>query len=203
MRDEVFELKRQLNSAISLAVPYGLRTFSSERAKTIEDSLKVPLKREDVSTRLGGGRQEIIYLETHKAIDLARDIFGDDLAIEIRGEPAVLLENTANGRKTTCVRSIVRVTLANGCFHEDVGVSSSNLTDPVEAIKVATKASVSDGIKRALQHFGPALGSCLRDKRYQQKRSKSTEEQNKRLKSADQSDLEVLKAWEITMALRK
>ena len=102
----------------------------------------------------------------------------------------------------------------NGCFHEDVGVSSSNLSDPIEAIKVATKASVSDGIKRALQHFGPALGSCLRDKRYKEKRSRSTVEHEKRSRNTVEqekstqlnnanADLDVLKAWEITMALRK
>ena len=40
------------------------------------------------------------------------------------------------------------------------------MNDPVEAVKMATKACVSDSIKRTLQHFGPALGSCLRDKEW-------------------------------------
>ena len=64
------------------------------------------------------------------------------------------------------MKAIVRVTLANGCYHEDVGIGSSTLPDPVEAVKVASKGCVSDSIKRTLQHFGPALGSCLRDKEW-------------------------------------
>jgi DNA recombination protein Rad52 len=175
-REELFELKRQVNStlvaynevaSVERALPFGQRHFSIEKIEHFQKKLAVPLSRDDVSSRQAGGRQEVVYLETHKAIEKAREIFGlSDLSIEIRGEPSVLFQGNVNGKTSVCMKAIVRVTLANGCFHEDVGVSSSCLGDPTDAVKMASKACVSDGIKRALQHFGPALGSCLRDKEF-------------------------------------
>ncbi len=164
-RDELMELKGQLNATkVAYVVrPFGVRHYTQAHVDELACRLKVPLTREDVSMRQAGGRTEVVYLETHKALEKARDVFGlAEFSIEVRGEPTVLFQSA----NKLCMKALVRITLANGCFHEDVGVASSNLSDPVEAAKLATKACVSDGIKRVLQHFGPALGSCLRDKDY-------------------------------------
>ncbi len=143
------------------------------------------------------------YLETHKAIEKAREIFGlEDLSIEVRSEPTVLVQSTAAGGKSSvCMKAVVRVTLSNGCFHEDVGVSSSTMGDAVEAAKMAAKACVSDGIKRALQHLGPALGSCLKDKEFVS--HLATQPQAKRPRPTPVSDEDVLKAWDAAMAGRQ
>ncbi|KAH9251703.1 hypothetical protein BASA81_010373 [Batrachochytrium salamandrivorans] len=173
-REELFELKRQLNAALvaynevraaDRARPFGQRHLSAEKLKMFTEKLLVPLNRDEVATRQAGRGGDVVYLETHKAIEKAREIFGlSDLSIEVKSEPQVLFQSSSNGKSSVCMKAVIRVTLANGCFHEDVGVSASNVGDPIEAVKIASKACVSDGIKRALQHLGPALGSCLRDK---------------------------------------
>ena len=84
------------------------------------------------------------------------------MSLEIRGEPSLIFQQN----NKIVMKAIVRITLANGCFHEDVGIGVSVLSDPSDAIRMAAKAAVSDSIKRTLQHFGPALGSCLRDKEW-------------------------------------
>lgn len=139
---------------------FGRRVFDDDRVDNLRERLAIPLSHEDVSTRQAGGKQDVVYIETFKALEKAQEVFGFDMGMEIKAEPSILHQQ---GNKIV-MRSIVRITLVNGCYHEDVGIGISMLSDQAEAIRMASKASVSDAIKRTLQHFGPALGSCLRDK---------------------------------------
>lgn len=146
---------------MSVLPPFGERELHN--AADIEARLLVPLNPDQVLTRPGQGGAKVVYIDTHTAVQQARAVFGEDgFTVEVKVPPAVLFQG--NGR--VCVQAVVRVTLANGCFHEDVGVSTSTLPDPAEALKQACKSSVSDATKRALQHFGPALGGCLRDPQF-------------------------------------
>ena len=80
------------------------------------------------------------------------------------------------------VTAIVRITLQDGCYHEDVGCGSGeNIrgkasaldkvrppflpTRPILIIE-AKKEAVTDATKRALKTFGNVLGNCLYDKEY-------------------------------------
>ena len=161
IREDLFEMKRQLGSALgSTQDPFGQRRMSEMRMEAIHNA---PLQKKDVSFRSGPGGGKVCYLETHHVIEAARDIFGFDYAIEIRSPPSILFQQAKEGKHIVCMQSIVRVSLSNGCFHEDVGVSSITNSDVAEAIKVASKSCVSDGIKRTLKHFGPAFGSCIKE----------------------------------------
>lgn len=176
LRGEIQGLREQVTLAVSKqeeirtrarSQPFGQRLFSKDETAEMHRKLSIPVRADDVSTRQGGQRGELVYLETHKAIEKAREVLGFNFAIEISGEPQILYRDVnASGKQLLCMKARVRVTLANGSFHEDVGVSSSHLSDPIEAVKIATKACVSDAIKRSLSHFGPALGSCLRDREF-------------------------------------
>ena len=80
------------------------------------------------------------------------------------------------------VTAIVRITLQDGCYHEDVGCGSGeNIRGKASALdKVrlpcletrqilmieAKKEAVTDATKRALKTFGNVLGNCLYDKEY-------------------------------------
>ncbi|KCZ75167.1 hypothetical protein H311_03858, partial [Anncaliia algerae PRA109] len=73
---------------------------------------------------------------------------------------------------------LVRVTLSDGTYKEDIGFGSSeNQKSKVNAWEKAKKEAVTDAIKRALRQFGNALGNCCYDKLFLsevQKFSKTT-----------------------------
>jgi len=62
---------------------------------------------------------------------------------------------------------IVRVTLRDGTFHEDVGYGHiENCKGKAAAFEKAKKEGTTDGLKRALRNFGNVLGNCIYDKDY-------------------------------------
>lgn len=71
------------------------------------------------------------------------------------------------------VTAVVRVTLKDGTFHEDVGYGTAEMPKRGQAIEKAKKEAVSDARKRVLRLYGDALGNCLYDKNHL-KRIKST-----------------------------
>merc|ERR1712137_572727 len=77
------------------------------------------------------------------------------------------------GRFAVGVTAVVRITLKDGTFHEDVGYGTAEMPNRGQAIEKAKKEAVSDARKRVLRLFGDALGNCLYDKTHL-KRIKST-----------------------------
>jgi DNA repair and recombination protein RAD52 len=90
-----------------------------------------------------------------------------------------------NGQYSISITAIVRITLADGCFHEDVGNGSGDMKQKTAALEKvrafiqwdtltahllpdaqAQKEAVTDATKRALRAFGNLLGNCLYDKEY-------------------------------------
>lgn len=62
---------------------------------------------------------------------------------------------------------IVRVTLRDGTFHEDVGYGHmENCKGKAAAFEKAKKEGTTDALKRALRNFGNVLGNCIYDKEY-------------------------------------
>jgi DNA repair and recombination protein RAD52 len=64
------------------------------------------------------------------------------------------------------VTAVVRVSLKDGTYHEDVGYGISENKNKGIAIENAKKEAVSDARKRALRLFGNALGNCIYDKEH-------------------------------------
>lgn len=82
-------------------------------------------------------------------------------------------ENPTNGRINLGLSTIVRVTLKDGTFHEDIGYGHcENTKGKAAAFEKAKKEAATDAMKRALRNFGNVLGNCLYDKDYLSKVSK-------------------------------
>jgi DNA repair and recombination protein RAD52 len=82
-------------------------------------------------------------------------------------------ENTTNGKITLGLSTIVRVTLRDGTYHEDIGYGHiENCKGKAAAFEKAKKEAATDAMKRALRNFGNVLGNCLYDKDYLQKVTK-------------------------------
>lgn len=82
-------------------------------------------------------------------------------------------ENPENGKITLGLSTIVRVTLRDGTFHEDIGYGHiENCKGKAAAFEKAKKEAATDAMKRALRNFGNVLGNCLYDKDYLQKVTK-------------------------------
>ncbi|XP_078588169.1 uncharacterized protein LOC144869115 isoform X2 [Branchiostoma floridae x Branchiostoma japonicum] len=154
---------------------FGNMTFTQEEHSAIQAALRQRLGREFISQRPGPGNQKLTYIEGHKAVALANEVFGYD------GWSVSVLVNTIDfvderaGRYTVGAHSIVRVMLKNGASQEDVGYGAAeNVRSKTAAVEKARKEAVTDGMKRALRRFGNALGNCLSDKDYLNAAMKTT-----------------------------
>lgn len=82
-------------------------------------------------------------------------------------------ENQHTGAVSLGLSVIVRVTLRDGTFHEDVGYGQiKNSKGKAEAFEKAKKEGTTDALKRALRNFGNLLGNCIYDKDYVSKVTK-------------------------------
>lgn len=126
--------------------------------------LRQPLAAEHVSER-EGDEGTVRYLEGWRAIQLANAIFGEDRwGAEVVGEVAYRPIPQTGRRNATPVLGIytatVRVTV-DGCTpHSDVGTAAVEEQTP-EHHATACKTAVTDGLKRALRHYGAGLGNEL------------------------------------------
>ena len=144
-----------------------LRPFDEAHSARIQAALEQRLSPDEISTRDGQGGQRVSYVEAWRMIDKAQRIFGFD------GWSSTVLnmakefeeKNASTGRFSVGYTCMVRVTLRDGTFHEDVGFGSTvNERDRGKGIENARKEAVSDGMKRALRHFGHGLGLGVYDK---------------------------------------
>ena len=144
-----------------------LRPFDEADSARIQAALEQRLSPDEISTRDGQGGQRVSYVEAWRMIDKAQRIFGFD------GWSSTVLnmakefeeKNASTGRFSVGYTCMVRVTLRDGTFHEDVGFGSTvNERDRGKGIENARKEAVSDGMKRALRHFGHGLGLGVYDK---------------------------------------
>ncbi|RXW22034.1 hypothetical protein EST38_g3807 [Candolleomyces aberdarensis] len=116
-----------------------------------------------------GDGPSFVYIEEWKMINLANEVFG------FNGWSSSVVKLTtdfidcseASGRYSISVTALIRVTLSDGVFHEDVGSGMiENATSKGLALDKCKKDAVSDGLKRALRKFGNLLGNCLYDESY-------------------------------------
>ena len=148
-----------------MAEPNGTRPPRPRRLSRIAlQRLRQPLDPELVSERTTEDGEVLRYLEGWRVIEQANAIFGHDRwGAELVGEVAYRLL-PANGRGRGAPAGVytatVRVTV-DGCLpHSDVGAAAVT-EHTAESHATACKAAVTDGIKRALRHFGARFGLTL------------------------------------------
>lgn len=76
-------------------------------------------------------------------------------------------ENPQTGKISLGLSVIVRITLKDGTYHEDIGYGQiENCKGKAAAFEKAKKEGTTDALKRTLRNFGNVLGNCIYDKSY-------------------------------------
>ncbi|AGO14106.1 AaceriAER306Cp [[Ashbya] aceris (nom. inval.)] len=134
-------------------------------ADDIQAKLDKRLGPEYISKRVGHGTTRVAYIEGWKAINLANQIFGfNGWSSEVKSVTVDFMDER-QGRFTIGCTAVVRVTLSDGTFREDIGYGTvENDRRKSGAFERAKKSAVTDALKRSLRGFGNALGNCLYDK---------------------------------------
>lgn len=155
---------------------FGHTEYTLEEREFLQKELEQKLGKEDIASRPGPSGNQVHYIETWRAIELANKIFGfngwSSSIMEIKED--YVDQKDTDGRFNAGVSAIVRITLKDGAFHEDIGYGASdNQKNKGAAIDQAKKTAVSDGLKRALRNFGNALGLTIYDKDHLTKMKKT------------------------------
>ncbi|KAK5130475.1 hypothetical protein LTR08_001997 [Meristemomyces frigidus] len=143
--------------------------YTAQEIATLQSRLERQLGPEYISTRPGAGGGKVHYLAAEKVINLANEVFGfNGWSSAIQNVQIDFVdENPANGKITLGLSTIVRVSLRDGTFHEDIGYGHiENCKGKAAAFEKAKKEAATDAMKRALRNFGNVLGNCLYDKEY-------------------------------------
>ncbi|KAJ1025886.1 hypothetical protein NDA16_002512 [Ustilago loliicola] len=148
----------------------GLTQDSASRIATLQAKLNQRLGPEYLSQRLGpGGGKKLTYIEGWKLVDLANEVFGfNGWSTTIVRLDVDFLDCSPDGTRFNAgVSCVVRVTLRDGAFHEDIGYGSAeNARQKHAALEKGKKEAVTDATKRALKNFGKLLGNCTYDHQY-------------------------------------
>ncbi|CAL3971266.1 unnamed protein product [Diplocarpon coronariae] len=146
-----------------------ISAYTAKEIATLQSRLEKQLGPEYISHRAGPGNQKVHYLAAEKCIQLANEVFGfngwSSQIIEIQVD--FIDENPTTLKVSLGLSVVVRVTLKDGTFHEDIGYGHmENAKGKAAAFEKAKKEGTTDGLKRALKNFGNVLGNCLYDKDY-------------------------------------
>ena len=108
------------------------------------------------------------YLGAEKIIQIANEVFGfNGWSTSIRDTTIDYVDIEKDGRVSMGLSVIMRVTLKDGTYHEDVGYGMiSNCTGKGAAFEKSKKEAATDAMKRALRNFGNVLGRFLEYLRY-------------------------------------
>ncbi|XP_077809382.1 DNA repair protein RAD52 homolog isoform X3 [Macaca mulatta] len=146
---------------------FGQCQYTAEEYQAIQKALRQRLGPEYISSRMAGGGQKVCYIEGHRVINLANEMFGYNGWAHSVTQQNVDFVDLNNGKFYVGVCAFVRVQLKDGSYHEDVGYGvSEGLKSKALSLEKARKEAVTDGLKRALRSFGNALGNCVLDKDY-------------------------------------
>ncbi|KAI9680546.1 MAG: DNA repair protein rad52 [Caeruleum heppii] len=149
--------------------------YTAHEIVTLKNRLEKQLGPEYISTRPGASGQRVHYLAAEKCINLANEVFGfNGWSSAIQNIQVDFIdEHRESGKVSLGLSVIVRVTLKDGTYHEDIGYGHiENCKGKAAAFEKAKKEGTTDAMKRALRNFGNVLGNCLYDKDYLAKVSK-------------------------------
>ncbi|KAF1937556.1 hypothetical protein EJ02DRAFT_385459 [Clathrospora elynae] len=145
--------------------------FTASEIATLQSRLNKQLGPEYISQRPGNGGGRVAYLEGNKAIALANEVFGFNGWSSSLGQVQIdYVDELPSGKVSLGLSMVVRITLKDGTYHEDIGYGSiENGKGKAASFEKAKKEAATDGLKRSLRTFGNVLGNCLYDKEYLKK----------------------------------
>jgi DNA repair and recombination protein RAD52 len=151
------------------AAPTRISEYTAQEIATLQSRLEKQLGPEYLSSRPGAGNSKVHYITADKCIALANEVFGfNGWSSSIVNFSVDYFDQDPQTRKYEVGLSvIVRVTLRDGTYHEDIGYGQiENSKSKHAAFEKAKKEGTTDALKRALRQFGNVLGNCLYDKTY-------------------------------------
>ncbi|RNJ58180.1 DNA repair protein rad52 [Verticillium nonalfalfae] len=143
--------------------------YTAQQIATLQSRLEKQLGPEYISARAGPSGQKVHYIAAEKCIALANEVFGfNGWSSGIQNIQVDFVDEHPQTLKISLGLSvIVRVTLRDGTFHEDIGYGHiENCKGKAAAFEKAKKEGTTDALKRALRNFGNVLGNCIYDKDY-------------------------------------
>ncbi|OBT92283.1 DNA repair protein [Pseudogymnoascus verrucosus] len=143
--------------------------YTAQEIASLQSRLQKQLGPEYISSRSGPGGQKLHYIPADKCIQLANEVFGfNGWSSQIKELQVDFVdENPTTGKVNLGLSVIVRVSLRDGTFHEDIGYGHiENCKGKAAAFEKAKKEGTTDAMKRALRNFGNVLGNCIYDKEY-------------------------------------
>ncbi|KAK4241015.1 hypothetical protein C8A03DRAFT_30855 [Achaetomium macrosporum] len=143
--------------------------FTAQEIATLQSRLDKQLGPEYLSSRAGPAGLKVYYITAEKCIALANEVFGfNGWSSSIQNiQTDYADEDPKTLRVSLGLSVIVRVTLRDGTYHEDIGYGHvENAKGKAAAYEKAKKEGTTDALKRALRHFGNVLGNCIYDKAY-------------------------------------
>ncbi|KAI9729914.1 MAG: DNA repair protein rad52 [Claussenomyces sp. TS43310] len=143
--------------------------YTAQEIATLQSRLSKKLGPEYISSRAGPSGQKVHYVTAEKCIQLANEVFGFNgwSSSIIQLQVDFVDENPSTMKVSLGLSVIVRVTLRDGTFHEDIGYGhSENCKGKAAAFEKAKKEGTTDALKRALRNFGNVMGNCIYDKEY-------------------------------------
>ncbi|EED23754.1 RAD52 DNA repair protein RADC [Talaromyces stipitatus ATCC 10500] len=149
--------------------PRRISEYTAREVATLQSRLDRQLGPEYISARSGPSGQKVHYLAAEKCINLANEVFGfNGWSSSIQNIQIDFVdESPTTGKISLGLSVIVRVTLRDGTYHEDIGYGHiENCKGKAAAFEKAKKEGTTDGLKRALRTFGNVLGNCIYDKEY-------------------------------------
>ncbi|KAI2473158.1 recombination protein Rad52 [Annulohypoxylon bovei var. microspora] len=149
--------------------------FTAVQIATLQSRLEKQLGPEYLSSRSGPSGQKVHYIAAEKCINLANEVFGfNGWSSSIQNIQVDFVdENPQTFKISLGLSVIIRVTLRDGTYHEDIGYGHiENCKGKAAAFEKAKKEGTTDALKRALRNFGNVLGNCIYDKEYLSKVTK-------------------------------
>ncbi|OBT69687.1 hypothetical protein VE03_00831 [Pseudogymnoascus sp. 23342-1-I1] len=143
--------------------------YTAQEIASLQSRLQKQLGPEYISSRAGPGGQKLHYIAADKCIQLANEVFGfNGWSSQIKDLQVDFVdENPTTFKVSLGLSAIVRVSLRDGTFHEDIGYGHiENCKGKAAAFEKAKKEATTDAMKRALRNFGNVLGNCIYDKEY-------------------------------------
>ncbi|KAL4785755.1 hypothetical protein BJX76DRAFT_323552 [Aspergillus varians] len=149
--------------------PSRVNQYTPEEVAALQARLDKKLGPEYISARPGAAGQKVHYLSADKCINLANQVFGfNGWSSSIQNIQIDFVDESPNtGKVSLGLSVIVRVSLRDGTYHEDVGYGHiENCKGKAAAFEKAKKEATTDALKRSLRNFGNVLGNCIYDKEY-------------------------------------
>lgn len=143
--------------------------YTAQEKTNLQNQLEKQLGPEYLSSRVGPSGQKVHYIAAEKCIALANEVFGfNGWSSSIQNIQVDFFDEHPQTLKISMGLSvIVRVTLKDGAYHEDIGYGHiENCKSKAAAFEKAKKEGTTDALKRALRSFGNVLGNCIYDKAY-------------------------------------